>query len=65
MLDTGLLDAELSPFGQALTKNQCSQYALDKPGVLTVLPGFRGPKDLKDVLGSLAYALSFLPEEDV
>lgn len=48
-----LLDAKLSPFGQALTKNQCIQYALDKPGVLTVLPGFRGPEDLKDVLSYL------------
>lgn len=34
-----LLDASLSPFGQALTQYQCIQYALDRPGVLTVLPG--------------------------
>ena len=34
-----LLDASLSPFGQALTQYQCMQYALDRPGVLTVLPG--------------------------
>ena len=34
-----LLDASLSPFGQALTPYQCMQYALDRPGVLTVLPG--------------------------
>lgn len=34
-----LLDAALSPFGQALTQYQCMQYALDRPGVLTVLPG--------------------------
>ena len=33
-----LLDAKLSPFGQALSKIQCIQYALDKPGVITVLP---------------------------
>lgn len=33
-----LLDARTSPFGQALTEYQCIQYALDKPGVLTVLP---------------------------
>ena len=45
-----LLDAKLSPFGQALSKNQCIQYALDKPGVITVLPGFRSPDDLKEVL---------------
>lgn len=48
-----LLDAKLSPFGQALSKNQCIQYALDKPGVITVLPGFRSPDDLKEVLGYL------------
>ena len=33
-----LLDDRTSPFGRALTKIQCLQYALDKPGVLTVLP---------------------------
>ena len=37
-----LLDAGTSPFGHALTACQCIQYALDKPGVLTVLPGIRG-----------------------
>lgn len=45
-----LLDAKTSPFGQALSKTQCIAYALDKPGVVTVLPGFRGPDDLTDVL---------------
>lgn len=34
-----LLDAAISPFGKALTQYQCMQYALDRPGVLTVLPG--------------------------
>lgn len=34
-----LLSAEQSPFGQALTQAQCLQYALDRPGVLTVVPG--------------------------
>ena len=34
-----LLDEKTSPFGKALTMYQCIQYALDKPGVLTVLPG--------------------------
>ena len=43
-----LLDAEQSPFGQALTRSQCIQYALDKPGVLTVLPGVHGVSDLRD-----------------
>ena len=45
-----LLDAEQSPFGQALTRSQCIQYALDKPGVLTVLPGVHGVSDLRDLL---------------
>jgi len=46
-----LLDAKTSPFGKALTEYQCIQYALDKPGVLTVLPGVRNCEDLKRVLG--------------
>lgn len=46
-----LLDDKTSPFGKKLTKYQCIQYALDKPGVLTVLPGIRGKKDLKEILG--------------
>lgn len=46
-----LLDAKTSPFKQALTKYQCIQYALDKPGVLTVLPGIRNREDLKALLG--------------
>ncbi len=46
-----LLRAKTSPFGKALTRYQCLQYALDKPGVLTVLPGVRGEKDLKELLG--------------
>ncbi len=36
-----LLDAKTSPFGKALTEYQCIQYALDKPGVMTVLSGVR------------------------
>lgn len=48
-----LLDARTSPFGQALTKYQCIQYALDKPGVLTVLPGVRNRADLQRILGFL------------
>ncbi len=39
-----------SPFGKKLTRIQCIQYALDKPGVLTVLPGIRGKNDLIDIL---------------
>lgn len=45
-----LLDAKTSPFGEALTPCQCLAYALDKPGVLTVLPGVRSREDLKSIL---------------
>ena len=54
-----LLDAGLSPFRRALTEVQCIQYALDKPGVLCVLPGIRGIDDLERVLGYLTAS----PEE--
>ncbi|MCC8098977.1 MAG: aldo/keto reductase [Clostridiales bacterium] len=45
-----LLDAEQSPFGVALGKHQCIQYALDKPGVLTVVPGYGSEAELMEVL---------------
>ena len=45
-----LLNEKTSPFGKALTEYQCIQYALDKPGVVTVLPGIRGKEDLKRIL---------------
>ena len=46
-----LLDAALSPFGKALTPYQCLQYALDRPGVLTVLPGMSSAEDVEHILG--------------
>lgn len=46
-----LLDAAQSPFGTALSRHQCIQYALDKPGVLTVLPGYGSERELREVLG--------------
>lgn len=48
-----LLNAATSPFRRALTKAQCIQYALDRPGVLTVLPGVRNSADLQAVLAYL------------
>lgn len=48
-----LLNDDTSPFGQALTPYQCIQYALDKPGVLTVLPGVRNKADIDALLGFL------------
>ncbi len=67
-----LLSAATSPFRQALTKNQCLRYALDRPGVLTVLPGVRGLSDLRELLAfptatpaELDYSViaSFTPEK--
>ena len=45
-----LLDAAQSPFGQALTPCQCIRYALDKPGVLTVLPGAQSVREVEALL---------------
>lgn len=46
-----LLDAALSPFGKALTQYQCIQYALDKPGVVCVLPGMSSVGQVENLLG--------------
>ena len=46
-----LLDAASSPFHQAMTRFQCLQYALDRPGVLTTVPGVRSLSDLEELLG--------------
>ena len=45
-----LLDAKQSPFHAAMTTAQCIQYALDKPGVMTVLGGPGNVKQLKEIL---------------
>lgn len=45
-----LLDAKQSPFGRALTQYQCIRYCLDKPGVLTVLPGAQSVKEVEFLL---------------
>ena len=46
-----LLDASISPFGKSLTQYQCMQYALDRPGVLTVLPGMSSVAQAEHLLG--------------
>lgn len=48
-----LLDEKTSPFGCALSKAQCLKYALDRPGVLTVVPGVRSLDDLHALLASI------------
>ena len=45
-----LLDAAQSPFGQALTPYQCIRYALDRPGVLTVLPGAQSVAEVRALI---------------
>ncbi|MFZ7101417.1 MAG: aldo/keto reductase [Peptococcaceae bacterium] len=45
-----LLDAKTSPFRHAMTISQCIQYALDRPAVLSCLPGVRSLSDLKKTL---------------
>ena len=69
-----LLDAAQSPFHQALTTSQCIQYALDKPGVLTVLGGPGNVEQLKNILhyldateGERDYSIigSFTPADSV
>lgn len=45
-----LLDKEASPFKEAMTKNQCLQYALDKPAVVTVVPGYANLEEVDAVM---------------
>jgi len=45
-----LLSDASSPFGKAMTPTQCIQYALDRPAVVTCLPGLRNMYDLKSAL---------------
>ena len=43
-----LFDPARSPFGVALTPVQCLHYALTRPGVATVLPGYDKPEHVDD-----------------
>ncbi len=45
-----LLSDKTSPFKQAMTKNQCLQYVLDRPAVLVAVPGARSLSDLNELL---------------
>lgn len=56
-----LLEDNTSPFHKALTRNQCIQYCLDRPAVLTVVPGVRGIDDLDELL---KFNLTTLEERD-
>lgn len=48
-----LLDKERSPFDRPMTRYQCMKYALDTPGVLTILPGIRDAADVRELAGYL------------
>lgn len=56
-----LLDEKQSPFHQALTAAQCIQYALDRPGVLSVMQGAGTIAQLKE---NLAYLETTEEERD-
>lgn len=56
-----LLNEKTSPFRRAMTIPQCIQYALDRPAVLSCLPGVRSRADLED---SLEYYSSSNNERD-
>ncbi len=51
-----LLNAEQSPFGAALSRNQCLQYAIDRPGVLVAVPRVQTMEHLDQVLEFLTTA---------
>lgn len=46
-----LLDKATSPFKVELSRYQCLAYCLDRPGVITTVPGVRNSQDLLDLLG--------------
>lgn len=46
-----LLSDAASPFGTSLSRYQCLQYAIDRPGVLTTVPGVRSLSDLDALIG--------------
>lgn len=42
-----LLDAQLSPFGVAMTAHQCIHYCLTRPGVVSVMSGAHSIEEMK------------------
>lgn len=45
-----LLDGRLSPFGRAMTTEQCLQYALDRPAVVSCLAGAVSAREMERTL---------------
>src|SRR5699024_10507955 len=58
-----LLNAKTSPFKEAMTEYQCIQYALDKPGVLTVQD--RKSTRLNSSHFSISYAVFCLKKQSL
>lgn len=56
-----LLNEKTSPFKKKLSIEQCIQYSLDRPAVITVLPGVR---DLNDLNELLKYLTSNVEDKD-
>lgn len=56
-----LFDAEKSPFGVAMTPVQCAHYCLTRPGIASVMAGFR---DEGECDGCLAYETATDQEKD-
>ncbi|ADL34924.1 oxidoreductase aldo/keto reductase family [Butyrivibrio proteoclasticus B316] len=48
-----MLHADLNSFGEAFSVTQCIQYALDRPAVVSVLPGVANINELEGVLAFL------------
>lgn len=45
-----LLQKETSPFGKAMSVGQCIKYALDRPGVLSILLGLRSKEEVDEAI---------------
>lgn len=48
-----LMDDATSPFGRAMTVPQCIQYVLDRPAVVTTIPGVASLRQTEEMLGYL------------
>ena len=64
-----LLSDKTSPFGRAMTVQQCMHYALSRPGVASVLVGMQSPEQVADCVRyetmtpeDLAYSFLFAAE---
>lgn len=56
-----LLSDSSSPFGKAMTPAQCIQYCLDRPAIVSCIPGMRG---LDDLGAALQYYTASKEERD-